>query len=294
MVSPGKIPKSLLKCYKSLLSQSPQSRITFSKFIEVCRQPNGYFDNDFVKSSVFLDEIALKTPAEKESYVKSIAGSVDKYPLDFCKYKILPEIINGLEYSGLGVKALKAILDIGTRLQADEFEKIIIPIILRLYVSLDRAIRVALCEHLPLYISKLSESQINDNIYINIVTGFQDTNPVIREHTLKAVSLLAPSLKVGTINNSLLRFLAKLQVDQEPGIRTNTMVCLVKIGKFLQPSLRAKVLSTAFIRGLNDPFPHAKKAALMGLEVSGDYFDSNDRAGKLIPNMIPLLIHPDL
>ena len=43
---------------------------------------------------------------------------------------------------------------------------------------------------------------------------------MIREHTLKAMTTLAHRLDAKTINNSLLRFLAKLQVDPEPGIRT--------------------------------------------------------------------------
>jgi SCY1-like protein 1 len=47
-----------------------------------------------------------------------------------------------------------------------------------------------------------------------------DTTPIIREQTLKAVSILCPKLDAKTINNSLLRHLAKLQTDPEPGIRT--------------------------------------------------------------------------
>jgi SCY1-like protein 1 len=128
-----------------------------------------YFDDEFVKSSVFLDEIALKSSQEKEDFVKNVASFVNKFPLDFCKYKVLPEIIKAVEFSGLGPKALKAVLDIGSRLDTAEFEQTISPLILRLFTSSDRAIRVSLCENMSLYIDKLKESDVNEHIFKNIV-----------------------------------------------------------------------------------------------------------------------------
>jgi SCY1-like protein 1 len=142
-----------------------------------------------------------------------------------------------VEYSGLGAKALKGILDIGTRLETAEFTTMISPVILRLFASNDRSIRAALCENLPLYIDKLSEADINQTIFNNISSGFNDTNPIIREHTLKAVTLLAPKLNTKTVNNQLLRHLAKLQTDPEPGIRTNTIISLFKIAPYLNESV---------------------------------------------------------
>lgn len=35
------------------------------------------------------------------------------------------------------------------------------------------------------------------------------------------------------INTQLLKYFAKLQMDQEPGIRTNTTICLGKISQYL-------------------------------------------------------------
>jgi len=43
-----------------------------------------------------------------------------------------------------------------------------------------------------------------------------------------------------TINNDLLKYLAKLQMDDEPGIRTNTTICLGKISKHLNDSVSNK------------------------------------------------------
>lgn len=35
------------------------------------------------------------------------------------------------------------------------------------------------------------------------------------------------------VNSHVLKFFAKLQMDEEPGIRTNTTICLAKIASYL-------------------------------------------------------------
>lgn len=44
------------------------------------------------------------------------------------------------------------------------------------------------------------------------------------------------------------------------GIRTNTTVCMGKIAQHLHPQIRQKVLISAFIRAMRDPFPPARSA----------------------------------
>lgn len=48
------------------------------------------------------------------------------------------------------------------------------------------------------------------------------------------------------------------------GIRTNTTVCLGKIAQHLHPQIRQKVLISAFIRAMRDPFPPARSAGKLG------------------------------
>lgn len=46
-----------------------------------------------------------------------------------------------------------------------------------------------------------------------------------------------PKLNERIINYDLLKYLAKLQMDPEPGIRTNTTICLGKIARYLNESV---------------------------------------------------------
>lgn len=220
----GNIPPTLSKLYKALLNPAPTSRISLAKFLEYATKQGAYFDDDFVNATIFLDEIALKSDTEKNAFVNSIGGFMDRFPLEFCKFKILPELLKALEFSGLGPSALKAALDIGARLDSVEFGQIIKPVALKLFASSDRAIRMALCENISSYVEHLTTDDIKNSVYDHLVTGFQDSNPRVREQTLKAITVIAPKLNSKTLNNSLLRFLAKLQTDPEPGIRTVTNI----------------------------------------------------------------------
>jgi SCY1-like protein 1 len=93
-----------------------------------------------------------------------------------------------------------------------------------------------------------------------------------------------------TINGELLRYLAKTSNDEQPGIRTNTTICLGKISKNLGVSTRSKVLIAAFTRSLRDPFVHARNAALMALAVTSDAFNEDDCANKILPALCSCLI----
>lgn len=113
---------------------------------------------------------------------------------------------------------------------------------------------------------------------------------MVREQTLKSVLTLITKLSDRTINGELLKYLAKTANDEQPGIRTNTTICLGKIAKNLGTSTRSKVLIAAFTRSLRDPFVHARNASLLALAVTSEYFSEEDSASRILPSICPLLI----
>lgn len=122
------------------------------------------------------------------------------------------------------------------------------------------------------------------------MTGFTDVAPVVREQTVKAVLTIISKLSDRTINGELLKYLAKTQNDEQPGIRTNTTICLGKISRNLGVGTRSKVLVAAFTRSLRDPFVHARNAALMALTATADVFNGDDCANRILPALCPSLI----
>lgn len=179
---------------------------------------------------------------------------------------------------------------IAQKLSEDEYDAQITPVVVRLFASPDRALRVCLLDNLPLMIDHLSQKIVSDKIFPQMVTGFGDLAPIVREQTVKAVLVVVSKLSDRVVNGELLRHLAKTANDEQPGIRTNTTICLGKIAKYLGVNSRAKVLSAAFSRALRDPFVHARNAALMALAATADVFSEDDCAMKMLPAICPSLV----
>lgn len=75
------------------------------------------------------------------------------------------------------------------------------------------------------------------------VTGFTDMAPVVREQTVKAILTIITKLSDRTINGDLLKYLAKTANDEQPGIRTNTTICLGRIARSLGANVRQHLAS---------------------------------------------------
>lgn len=56
-------------------------------------------------------------------------------------------------------------------------------------------------------------------MYNHVASGFTDANPYLRELTLKSMAVLGPKLSQKTLSQSLLKHLAKLQVEAAGGWR---------------------------------------------------------------------------
>lgn len=163
--------------------------------------------------------------------------------------KVLPELLKSVEFGGGGAKVFGTVMQIGQKLSDDEYETQITPVVVRLFANPDRAIRVCLLDNLPLMIDHLPQKLVNDKIFPQMVgqdkrlyetvlisqqvTGFTDVAPVVREQTVRAVLTVVPKLSDRVINGELLRHLAKTANDEQPGIRTNTTICLGKIARNL-------------------------------------------------------------
>ncbi|EEH18009.1 SCY1 protein kinase [Paracoccidioides brasiliensis Pb03] len=284
------IPPSMHQSYKRLMNPKPKLRLSVAHFLEQGTRSGGFFETPLIRLTQDIESLGLKSDEEREEFINGLDEISDDFPEDFFKMKVLPELLKSVEFGGGGPKVFAAILKIGTKLSEDEYTSKLTPVIVRLFGNPDRAMRVCLLDNLPLMIDHLSQKIVNDKIFPQMVTGFTDVAPVVREQTVKAVLTVIEKLSDRTINGELLRFLAKTANDEQPGIRTNTTICLGKIARNLGQSSRAKVLTAAFSRSLRDPFVHARNAGLLALGATLDLFTEDDCATKLLPAMCPCLL----
>ncbi|XP_048733634.2 N-terminal kinase-like protein isoform X2 [Ostrea edulis] len=292
--SVGKIPKDLVPNYCELVGANPKSRPNPARFIENCKSSEGFMRNSFVKTMLFLEEIQIKDQSEKTKFFANLAPSLDDFPKAFCKNKILPQLLNAFEYGDAGSHILAPLFKIGKFLDAEEYQNRIVPCVVKLFTSPDRATRVKLLQQIDTFVEYLQPATVNDKIFPHIVHGFTDTNPVVRESTIKAILFIAPKLSYKSLNEEVMKHFARLQAkDDQGGIRTNTTVCLGKIACHLNPQVRQKMISSAFLRALKDPFPPARQAGILGMATTQNFFTLNEIAQRLLPAMCSMTRDPE-
>ncbi|KAM3420891.1 hypothetical protein BST61_g4126 [Cercospora zeina] len=286
------IPTNMQNSYKRLTHAAPKMRLSIAHFLDQGARHGGFFDTPLIQLTDGIDNMGLKSDHEKDVLFSELEHLVDsnEFPEEFFMVKVLPELLKSVEFGGGGPRPFALAMRIAPKLAEDEYNSKITPIIIRLFTSSDRALRVCLLDKLPHMIDHLSQKIVSDKIFPQMVTGFGDLAPVVREQTVKAVLVVVPKLSDRIINGELLRHLAKTANDEQPGIRTNTTICLGKIARNLAVGSRAKVLAAAFSRALRDPFVHARNAALMALAATADVFSEDDCATKMLPAICPSLV----
>ncbi|KAL9122474.1 MAG: hypothetical protein Q9187_000966 [Circinaria calcarea] len=268
------VPPNIHQSYKGLLNTNPKARLSVTHFLEQGRRNGGFFETPLIRLSEGVESLGLKSDAERAELLSELDEVSEDFPEDFFKMKILPELLKSVEFGGGGPKVFGYVMKIGAKLTEDEYESRITPVVVRLFASPDRQMRKI----------------VNDKIFPQMVTGFSDIAPVVREQTVKAVLTIITKLSDRTINGDLLKHLARTSNDEQPGIRTNTTICLGKISRNLGVNTRQKVLVTAFTRSLKDPFVHARNAALQALAATSDLFPEEDCANRLLPALCQSLL----
>nr|XP_057919016.1 N-terminal kinase-like protein [Doryrhamphus excisus]XP_057919017.1 N-terminal kinase-like protein [Doryrhamphus excisus]XP_057919018.1 N-terminal kinase-like protein [Doryrhamphus excisus]XP_057919019.1 N-terminal kinase-like protein [Doryrhamphus excisus]XP_057919020.1 N-terminal kinase-like protein [Doryrhamphus excisus] len=290
----GKIPKALIPHYCELVGANPRARPNPARFLQNCRSPGGFLSNSFVESNLFLEEIQIKEAAEKQQFFQDLSDNLDSFPEDFCKHKVLPQLLTAFEFGNAGAVVLTPLFKVGKFLCAEEYQQKIIPVIVKMFSSTDRAMRIRLLQQMEQFIQYLSDAAVNSQIFPHVVHGFTDTNPAIREQTVKSMLLLAPKLNQSNLNQDLMRHFARLQARDEQGpIRCNTTVCLGKIASYLNAGTRQRVLISAFSRATKDPFAASRSAGVLGFAATHNYYSLAEVAARILPTLCAVTVDPD-
>uniref|UniRef100_A0A8D1LJ39 N-terminal kinase-like protein n=1 Tax=Sus scrofa TaxID=9823 RepID=A0A8D1LJ39_PIG len=254
--NPGKIPKSLVPHYCELVGANPKVRPNPARFLQNCRAPGGFMNNRFVETNLFLEEIQIKEPAEKQKFFQELSKSLDSFPEDFCRHKVLPQLLTAFEFGNAGAVVLTPLFKVGKFLSAEEYQQKIVPVVVKMFSSTDRAMRIRLLQ--------------------------------------QSMLLLAPKLNEANLNVELMKHFARLQAKDEQGpIRCNTTVCLGKIGSYLSASTRHRVLTSAFSRATKDPFAPSRVAGVLGFAATHNLYSMTDCAHKILPVLCGLTVDPE-
>lgn len=282
----GKIPETLVKEYKQLLSTNPRNRVNPQEVLQ-----SEFFNTPIVQIVSFLDHFSVKSTSERDLFFKTHSKQFQTLPTVLKQKKLLPLLSNALKFASGDARVLSALLQTSQDISEHEFRALVLPVLLDLFASNERSMRVALLKNMERFAHFLSQSDM-ESILPHLKTGFSDQISILREWTVKSLIFVVPKLKERSLQVSVFPFLAKLQKDPEAAIRTNTVVVVGKLGKHLSSGARKKVLLPTFARALRDPFVPARKSAIAALRATMELYDPEEIAGRVLPVLAVHSIDP--
>lgn len=287
------MPPEISAFANGCLTAEPRARVDYRTLLD--DNSRMFRGLKVLEYSEALEKLNLLELDARESVFADLLANLPSVPLKFRAYKVAPLLRAHILTPNvhLTTSAITLFFCSVAELAKPEFEYTVLPVVKYLFAKDERHIRLAILDSLSLIAANLEGSFVQEAVYQRYISGFTDSFPAIREATLKASIFLAPKLSSRQLNGELLRFYARLQADQEPGIRANTTICLGYVAKFLEPATRGKILGMALVKSLNDPFGPSRRAGLSEIAKCIEYFDPRDITKNILPLVVPLMIDED-
>jgi hypothetical protein len=217
----------------------------------------------------FLEDLPLHDAAEKKAFFDALPSQLPSIPLVTRHGHVLPLLMHAIEFGaagGGGTAALAPILDIGATLPRARYESQVLPCVVRLFASRDRATRMQLLHHLESFVASITARDMHEQIWPRIREGFGDAEPLLRIATLKAVLPLCKHLASGDRSLAVRHVASLLARDPEAGLRVNAALCLARLAPLLTPaSERARLVDPLVASAVRDPFAPVRRACFQAL-----------------------------
>ncbi|KAI5439750.1 hypothetical protein KIW84_025215 [Lathyrus oleraceus] len=237
------IPKSLLPDYQRRLSSTPSRRLNTSKLIE----NSEYFQNKLVDTTHLMEILSLKDSVEKDTFFRKLPNLAEQLPRQIVLKKLLPLLASALEFGSATTPALTALLKMGSWLSAEEFRVKILPTIIKLFASNDRAVRVSLLQHIEQFGESLSTQAVQQAVPLPVYTdarkrkrvlinaftvrALRDTFPPARGAGIMALCATSSNYDITEIATRILPNVVVLTIDPDSDVRSKAFQA---IDQFLQ------------------------------------------------------------
>lgn len=163
------IPKQLQVVFRELTSGNAEGRPNPADVIARCRSNGGFFKNELVDALLFLEEIQMKERGEKGRFFSQLAGQLESFPEGVGRYKILPQLLAAFEFGDAGSAVLPPLLQLGCLLPDSEYQRRVVPCVVKLFASSDRATRLRLLQQLDRFVDHLQSATVNEAIFPQVI-----------------------------------------------------------------------------------------------------------------------------
>ncbi|XP_068854236.1 LOW QUALITY PROTEIN: N-terminal kinase-like protein [Aphelocoma coerulescens] len=289
----GKLPPGLIPPFSELVAADPGARPGPGPLLERLQRPGAFLACALVRTGLFLEHFQVRDPSERRTFLQELPPLLESLPGPFRRQKLLPRLLEALELGSADASALPPLLQVAKVLDPPEYQERIVPVLVRLFSSPERGLRLRLLQLLEEFIEFLPEATVDSQIFPHVAHGFLDSNPAIREQTVKSMVLLAPKLGEGRRGGELPRLLLRVQGGDALGpLRCNATLCLGRLAPHLPPQTRRRVLAPALARATRDPFPPARAAAVAAFAATHECYAPPEVAARVLPPLCALTVDP--
>uniref|UniRef100_A0A8C3UZG8 Uncharacterized protein n=1 Tax=Catharus ustulatus TaxID=91951 RepID=A0A8C3UZG8_CATUS len=197
----------LIPPFSELVAADPGARPGPGPLLERLQRPGAFLACGLVRTGLFLEQFQVW----RRAFLQELPPRLESLPGPFRRHKLLPRLLEALELGSADASALPPLLQVAKVLDPPEYQERIVPVLVRLFSSLSGACACALLQLLEEFIEFLPEATVDSQIFPHVAHGFLDSNPAIREQTVKSMVLLAPKLGEGRRGGELPRLLLKVQ-----------------------------------------------------------------------------------
>ena len=215
--------------------------------------------------------LPVRSQTDKDIFFRRLAQEIPSFPPLFVENKIIPALLPFFVHSGPSVDLANLFLATNDPRTLDA-----------LIACPEKVVRIMLLDNISRFLQFLSEKSISQ-----IIGSLSDSMPAVRDATIKASLSLFPKMNPKQAQETAREYI-RLCSDDQPPIRTNSLICLGKIDSKNVP--RESLVKTLASVSLRDPFVPARKMALTVVKAHQSIFKPEDLFHFLIPAISPLVI----
>lgn len=210
-----------------------------------------------------VDELHVLAGQQRAAVIAQAQSSCKRMPALLTHGKVVPALMRALEFSDAsagGTAVLGPALQLAAGMPAHRISEEVLPSVLRLFKLKDRATRMQLLHYSADYAQHLTKRVVNDQIWPELLTGFHDAEPALRQATAKAtVNFL------GLLSDSnaqvLTKALRRTALDPAPAVRATAVVALSRVSRVLSATQVHSGVIPTYLKSMTDATPAVRATA---------------------------------
>jgi SCY1-like protein 1 len=168
--SSGSIPKSLFPLWKRMLNPNPRTRLATTAFVAEATDTGFWNTNSLANLVEGLDGFELRSESEKLGLLRTIKDSAGTIPQPFLLYRVLPSLLHSLSLpTAPSAAMLPLVMDLGKLVPPQDYGKLVLEPVVKLYTSPDRGTRMALLDGLNEYADKMDNRMVQEKVWPHLV-----------------------------------------------------------------------------------------------------------------------------